>query len=95
MYRAAEIFQAKKVIIVSQEYHLYRAVYIARALGLDACGAVANPREYTLGTDIYNNVRESAARVKDFFNVIAKPEPTYLGDVIPISGKGSATDDRK
>ena len=36
MYRAKEIFQADKIIIVSQEYHLYRAIYIARHMGIEA-----------------------------------------------------------
>ena len=42
MYRAKEVFQAKKIIIVSQEYHLYRAIYIAHALGLEAYGVSAD-----------------------------------------------------
>ncbi len=37
--------------------------------------------------------REFLARIKAFFMVMFKPEPTYLGDEIPISGSGSLTDD--
>ena len=91
LYRAKEIFQAKKIIIVTQQYHLYRAVYIAQALGLEAYGVSCDYRSYVgqLGYDI----REALARVKDFGTSLLKPEPTYLGEVIPISGNGDLTND--
>lgn len=89
MYRSKEIFAAKKVIIVTQSYHLSRALYDARAVGLEAYGVAADRRSY--GKAVYNNVRESAARAKDFVYCIIKPEPTYLGEVIPISGNGDST----
>lgn len=92
MYRARDVFQAQKVIIVTQRYHLYRAVYIARALGLEAYGVASDPRPYS--SMVYNNARECLARVKDFFTTITKPEPTYLGEAIPISGSGAQTDDQ-
>lgn len=89
IYRAKEIFQADKVIIVTQEYHLYRAVYIARQLGVEAYGVHCDYRSYygQLGRD----VREVLARVKDFGTSIFKPEPTYLGETIPVSGDGNIT----
>lgn len=93
IYRAKEIFQAKKIIIVTQEYHMYRALYIARNLGLEAYGVTSDPREYA-GQD-YREMREVAARIKDFFYGIIKPEPTYLGEAIPVSGDGDATNDFK
>jgi SanA protein len=89
MYRARDIFQAKKIIIVTQKYHLYRALYIAKALGLDAYGVASDPREY-YGQN-YREVREILARNKDFFTSIFKPKPTYLGDVIPVNGDGNAS----
>ena len=92
MYRAKAVFKAKKVIIISQKYHLYRAVYIAEKLGLDAVGISADLREYR-GQE-YRNLREVMARVKDFFKVIIKPEPEYLGEAIPVSGNGNATNDK-
>ncbi len=94
MYRAKEVFEAKKVIISTQGYHLYRAVYVARRLGLEAYGVASDNREYSARTDTYNSSREFLARVKDFFTVIVKPLPTYLGEAIPISGSGALTDDR-
>lgn len=91
MYRARDVFQAQKVVIVTQSYHLYRAVYIANQLGLDAYGVSTDPRYY--GGELYREAREILARDKDFFKCILKPEPTYLGDPIPISGSGDATND--
>lgn len=87
MYRAKEIFKAKKVIIVTQSYHLYRAVYDAEKLGLEAVGVVSYERDYD-NKQPYRDVREIAARCKDFIYCIFKPKPTYLGEVIPINGDG-------
>lgn len=87
MYRAKEVFKAKKVIIVTQSYHLYRAVYDAVKLGLEAVGVVSYERDYD-SKQPYRDIREIAARCKDFIYCIFKPKPTYLGEVIPINGDG-------
>ena len=89
MYRAKEIFKAEKILIVTQEYHLYRAIYDARALGIEAYGVASDPRAYS--GQIYRDVREVLARNKDFLFGIFKPEPTYLGEEIPVYGNGNAT----
>jgi vancomycin permeability regulator SanA len=91
MYRAKEIFGAKKVLIVTQNYHLYRAVYDARRLGINAYGVPADLRPYR--GQLFRDVREIFARVKDVAYCIIKPEPTFLGEVIPISGNGDITND--
>lgn len=91
VYRAKEIFGAERVIIVTQEYHLYRALYIAQAFGLEAYGVDADYRTYWGQTS--RDIREILARVKDFGMTIFKPEPTYLGETIPISGSGELTHD--
>lgn len=93
IYRAKDIFEAKKVVIVTQKYHLYRALYIANRLGLEAYGVGADPRQYVGAT--YREIREILARDKDFIKCIFKPEPTYLGDTIPVSGNGDITNDDK
>lgn len=93
MIRAKEIFQADKVLIVAQRYHLYRALYIAEALGLEAYGVAADYRRY--GGQFYRDVREVLARVKDFGMSVFQPDPTYLGEAIPISGSGELTHDEK
>ena len=91
MYRARDIFCAKKILIVTQEYHLYRAVYIANRLGLEASGINSDYRLYA--SQSYRDLREIAARCKDFFTCIFKPEPTFLGETIPVSGSGLLTID--
>ena len=92
IYRAKEIFEAEKVVIVTQKYHLYRALYIANSLGLEAYGVGADPRQYVGAT--YRELREILARDKDFIKCIFKPEPTYLGETIPVSGSGDVTNDK-
>ena len=91
VYRAKEVFQVRRVIIVTQEYHLYRALMVAREMGLEAYGVAVNYRTYVGQTA--RDIREILARVKDFGMTIFWPEPTYLGDVIPISGNGELTHD--
>ena len=93
IYRAKEIFQAKKIVIVTQKYHLYRALYIANKLGIEAYGVGSDPRQYVGATN--REIREILARNKDFIKCIFKPKPTYLGDIIPISGNGDVTNDDK
>ena len=92
IYRAKEIFQAKKIVIVTQEYHLYRSLYIANQLDLEAYGVGADPRKYA--GQAYRELREILARNKDFAKCIFKPEPTYLGETIPVSGNGNITNDK-
>lgn len=91
LYRAKEVFQAKKILIVTQEYHLYRALYVAEALGLEAYGVSADYRGYTGQTA--RDIREILARNKDFLTAIFQPDPTYLGETVPISGDGNMTND--
>ena len=91
VYRAKEIFEADKVIIITQEYHLYRALYIADKLGLEAYGVSADLNKYA-GQSM-RDFREVLARCKDWAMCIFKPEPTYLGDSIPVNGNGDVTND--
>jgi len=87
MVRAKEIFGVKELIISTQGYHLKRAVYIARVLGMDAYGVSADQHFYP-SIAKYRS-RELLARVKDFMYVhVMRPDPTYLGD--PISMQGSS-----
>lgn len=88
MYRARDIFQ-----IVTQQYHLMRAVYTARQMGLEAYGIASDKQSYP-GMPRYE-LREVLARSKDFVWLhLLKPKPTYLGDPIPITGDGRLTADR-
>ena len=91
IYRAKEIFQANKILIVTQEYHLYRALYIANQLGVEAYGVSSDYHTYV--GQFMRDFREMLARVKDCATCIFKPEPTYLGDAIPIFVDGNITND--
>ena len=92
IYRAKEIFGAKKILIVTQKYHLYRALYIADKLEIEAYGVGSDPRKYS--GQALREIREIFARDKDFVKCIFKPESTYLGDTIPVSGNGDITNDK-
>ena len=93
LYRARDVFLCKRVLIVTQDFHLHRALYIADSLGLEAYGVSASIREYD-GIAL-NEVREIAARTKDFFVTLFKVDPICLGEEIPISGNGNLTNDKE
>ena len=92
LYRAKEIFGVKRIIIVTQKYHLYRALYIAKKLGIQAYGVQSDTRPYMGATS--RELREVLARNKDFIKCIIKPKPTFLGDTISVSGNGDITNDK-
>ena len=78
-------------MIVTQQYHLYRALYIAHCLGLEAYG-VASDRRFIYG-EKRRQIREFFARIKAVGAVLIKASPRYLGEQIPIqTSSGSATD---
>ncbi len=93
IYRAKDVFQAEKIIVVSQEYHLSRALYIAERLGLDAYGVAAADISYQGAT--YRSLREAAARGKDFLLAWMQPQPKFLGEAVPVSGNGDLTNDKE
>ncbi|MCR5429984.1 MAG: YdcF family protein [Eubacterium sp.] len=93
MYRARDVFGAKKVIIVSQKYHLYRALYATKKLGLDAYGVSATKRKYD-NKQWIRDAREWLARVKIFGKCITKPKPKFLGKKIDLKGSGDVTNDK-
>ena len=92
IYRVKNIFKAKKVVIVTQEYHLYRALYIAKSLDLESYGVSADTIRYS--GQFMRDIREILARDKDFVKTIFKPESKYLGDAIPVSSDGDITNDK-
>ena len=89
MYRAAAIFGAKSCVVVTQRYHLYRAVYLADKMDMQVYGVQADRREY--GRIRYFQTREALARVKDVVFATFRPEPTYLGTPISLSEDGRIT----
>lgn len=92
MYRAKQIFGCERVAVVTQTYHLYRSIYNARAMEMQAIGIAcdgANPVRSHM-----NGAREVLARAKDALWCVFKPAPTCLGQSIPIFGNGDVTNDR-
>ena len=93
LYRARDVFCVDSVIIVTQKFHISRAVYIANRMGLSTQAVNSDPRRYLYAD--FDSLRESFARVKDLIYVnILKPEPKYLGKEIPITGDSSFTHDK-
>ena len=90
MYRARDVFKVKTALVVTQKFHLARAVYLARRLGLEATGVVADIQAYP--NEWRFALREWPARVKAFMQAnITHPRPRFLGPAIPIDGDGRAT----
>lgn len=89
VYRAKEIFGVQKMIIVTQKYHLYRSLYIAKKLGIEAYGIESNLRTYP--GQVFREIREILARDKDYFKCIMKPEASIMGEKISLDGSGDIT----
>lgn len=91
MHRAGSIFGAQRIIVVTQEYHEYRALYIGKKLDRDVLGVASDQRNYF--GDTYREAREMLARFKDFFKAFFKVDPVLGGEEIPISGSGLLSHD--
>lgn len=84
MYRALNIFGVTSIVITTQSFHLPRAVFIARQLGIKAYGVNTD-----VGHILFRNyVREMFADEKAVFDLMFNTKPKYLGDTIPITGDG-------
>lgn len=84
MYRAKSIFGVSSVLITTQSFHLPRAVFIARELGIKTYGVNAD-----VGHILFRNyVREMLADEKAVLDLMFNRKPKYLGDKIPITGDG-------
>lgn len=92
MARARAVFGVDGAIVVTQAFHLPRAVYLARGLGLPAVGVEADRHRYRTGLQL--GIREALAQVKAFVDMQVGRRPRVLGPPIDISGDGRATWDR-
>jgi SanA protein len=84
LYRARDIFQVKEAVIVSQKFHLPRALFIANKLGVSSQGVIADRAVYP-GLK-RNYLRERLASVKAVLDIVLGTRPRFLGEVIPITG---------
>jgi SanA protein len=85
--RARKVFAVRSALVVTQRYHLPRALYAARRAGLQATGVVADRRDY--GRVVKRlELREDLARVKVLGDALTHASARYLGPVIPVTGDG-------
>ncbi len=89
VYRSHAVFMADRMIVVTQKYHLFRALKACKALGIKAKGVASNQQKYS--GRYYREAREVLARDKDFFKGMIKAKPTFLSDEIPVDGDGTVT----
>ena len=89
MYRARHVFGAERVVVATQTYHLYRALYDAQGVGMEAIGVPSDYADYS--NQMWYDVREVFARTKDFFQVLFKTPPTFVGDPISLDQSGDVT----
>jgi SanA protein len=94
LYRAKYIFGVDQAIIVTQSFHISRAVYIANSLGIDAVGYAVDETKYKWALRAKWLLREYISRVKAVMDVETDALPTYTGDPIPITGDGRTTWDQ-
>ena len=90
MYRAKHVFGAERIIVATQTYHLYRALYAAQGLGLKAVGVASDYHAYA--NQLQYDIREIPARTKDFFKTLLKVPSTYVGDPISLNQSGDVTE---
>ena len=89
--RAEKVFKVKDMIIVSQEFHLPRAIYIARKKGQTAYGYISDNHKYPGMLNM--KIRECLANVKAFFSIQFNINPYFLGPEIPITGASNKSYD--
>ncbi len=89
IYRAKTMFGAGRVLIITQEYHLYRALFIARHLGMEADGVAADLRPYRRETS--RHLREYLARYKDMFLTLRGEAVGDVDAFVDLSGNGDNT----
>lgn len=89
--RAQKIFCAENLVVISQDFHTVRAVYIARSLGINAYAFAVDQSKYSKKWQFSWAFREYFARVKAFFDTLIRRDPQYLGDKIPVTGTGLST----
>ncbi|MBQ1825422.1 MAG: hypothetical protein II113_02240, partial [Firmicutes bacterium] len=81
VYRAQSVFQVERMVIVTQKYHIFRALQIAEGLGIDSLGVCSDQSNYDYA--VQRELREVLARTKDLFQTALKLPPAYTGDVVP------------
>lgn len=90
MYRAKNVFGARRIVVATQTYHLYRALYAAHGLGLEVIGVASDYRPYS--KQLKYGLREIPARTKDFFKTLFQVPSTFVGEPISLNQSGDITE---
>lgn len=90
MYRAKHVFGAERIVVATQTYHLYRALYAANGLGMEALGVSSDYHTYS--KQLQYDIREIPARTKDFFKTLFQVPSTFVGDPISLHQSGDVTE---
>ena len=88
-YRARDIFQVRSAILVTQDFHLDRALLVCNQLGIESVGVAADvmrPTGYARGSLLSSQLREFPATALSVFDLLLVEQPTYLGEPLPIFG---------
>lgn len=89
MYRAKNVFNASTMVVVTQTYHQYRALWDANMLGISSVGVASDLHTYA--NQAYYDFRELMARVSDFGKVLMKQKSTYLSEPVSLAQSGDVT----
>ncbi|PQJ30611.1 hypothetical protein BST92_01065 [Nonlabens arenilitoris] len=93
LFRAREIFQVENAIVITQKFHLPRAIYVGKKMGLELQGFIADNREYP--GNAHFTRREWLANIKAWLELNIEKSPTYSGKIIPITGNSNPSHDNK
>ena len=83
-YRARNIFGVEEAILVTQQFHLPRALFTCGALGMEVQGVAADKRAYSQRSLAWSESRELPATVVALLDVVRRSPPPVMGDPIPI-----------
>jgi len=83
-YRARDIFQVSTAILVTQGFHLPRALYLCDQLGLPAVGVASDISRYDPRSVAWSETREIPALLGALVDVVRRAPPPIMGEPIPI-----------
>ena len=82
-YRAQAVFDVHSAVLVTQRFHLARALFTCTSLGIDAVGVAADQQRYQRA--LWYRIREELARARAYVQVkITHPKPHFLGPKLPV-----------